>query len=79
LHENRNPISRNYVACYHSLDAIAGAAERIGKQMCNCINRDFKVVDGRLYGEYDGDFHQYDDESYSYCPICGEKLTESPK
>jgi hypothetical protein len=42
--------------------------------MCNCNNREFEVKNGELYGEYDGDFHKYDSESYSYCPICGENL-----
>jgi hypothetical protein len=42
--------------------------------MCNCWNSEFIVRNGELYGEYDGDFHKYDDKSYSFCPICGENL-----
>jgi hypothetical protein len=42
--------------------------------MCECNNRDFQVINNCLYGEYDGDFHMYNDESYSFCPICGENL-----
>ena len=45
-----------------------------GQAMCDCFNRDFEVIKGKLYGEYDGDFHKYSDDSYSYCPICGENL-----
>ncbi len=42
--------------------------------MCDCSNGEFEVRNGKLYGEYDGDFHKYDNDSYSYCPICGEHL-----
>ena len=42
--------------------------------MCNCGNRDFEVREGKLFGEYDGDFYGYDIENYSYCPICGEHI-----
>ena len=42
--------------------------------MCNCSNEDFWVREGKLWGEYDGDFHAYPSESYSFCPICGENL-----
>jgi hypothetical protein len=42
--------------------------------MCNCSNSDFQVVNGKLCGEYDGDFHEFSDDSYSFCPVCGENL-----
>ena len=42
--------------------------------MCNCSNRNFKVRNNKLFGEYDGDFHEYHEDEYQYCPICGENL-----
>lgn len=42
--------------------------------MCKCANSSFEVRDNQLYGEYDGDFHRYPREDYSFCPICGEYI-----
>jgi hypothetical protein len=47
--------------------------------MCSCYNRYFEVEDNKLFTEYDGQFYRIDDDSYSFCPICGANLSQKGK